>query len=155
MARAGASHDFGIELGLAFAAFVEWLNDEMAKSGYDDLGPGFGYVFRALAGAPVTLSQLAASLGMTTQGAAKIVAAMEQARYVVRTPDPRDGRARLIDLDDRGRHAAARARSLHARFATELAGEIGAEAVASLRAGLQAIMAVRPGDPADRLLRPL
>ncbi|MDY7101029.1 MAG: MarR family transcriptional regulator [Actinomycetota bacterium] len=155
----GAEHDgaddLGIQLGLAYAAFVETLRDALADAGFDDLGGSFGYVFRALAGGPATLSELAGRLSMTTQGAAKIVEEMEAGGYVARRPHPDDGRSKIIELDDRGRAALAGARAVHRRVEERLTEDLGAADVAALRRALAAVIGERAIDPADRLLRPM
>jgi DNA-binding MarR family transcriptional regulator len=147
--------DLGIQLGLAYTAFVGWLNEQLAAAGFDDLGPAYGYMFRALADGPATLSTLAAGLAMTTQGAAKILAEMQAGGYVRRTAHPTDARARLIELTPRGREAFRAARAAHQRFERQLAARIGAGAAAGLREALAAIIALEDVDPASRLLRPI
>ncbi len=147
--------DLGIRLGLAYAAFVDWLDAEMATAGFDDLGATYGYMFRALAGGPATLSTLARGLHMTTQGAEKILGEMEAKGYVRRSPHPDDARARLIELADRGRLALATARGLHDRFERELAERVGGRDAAALRRNLDAVLAMGSVDPASRLLRPI
>jgi len=147
--------DLGIQLGLGYAAFVDWLNAEMATAGFDDLGPTYGYMFRALADGPATLSQLAAGLHMTTQGAAKILTEMETRGYVERRAHPTDARARMVELTSRGRRALRSARALHARYERGLADRIGEDAVAALRRELHATLEIGGVDPASRLLRPI
>ena len=104
--------DLGIQLGLAYAAFVDWLNAEMAAAGFDDLGARFGYLFRALADGPATLTDLADGLRMSTQGAAKILTEMQARGYVRRVAHPTDA-AGPADRAHRSRPAGAggRARS--------------------------------------------
>jgi DNA-binding MarR family transcriptional regulator len=150
-----AEPDFGILLGGAYAAFTEWLRAEMGSSGFDDLGPSYGYVFRALGEGSMTLTELAAGLGMTTQGAAKIVAAMTEGGYVRSTPDPTDGRAKRLALDDRGRRALRRARALHASYQRRLLRRLGEQRVADLRAALSLVGESGGVDPAARVLRPM
>jgi DNA-binding MarR family transcriptional regulator len=147
--------DFGILLGAAYAAFTEWLRAEMRASGFDDLGPSHGYVFRALGEGSMTLTELAAGLGMTTQGAAKIVAAMAEGGYVRSTPDPTDGRAKRLALDDRGRRALRRARALHASYERRLIRRLGAQRVADLREALALVGESGEVDAATRVLRPM
>ena len=148
--------DLGIRLGLAYATFVDWLNAEMATAGFDDLGATYGYMFRALADGPDTLSHLADGLRMTTQGAAKILGEMESRGYVRRTAHPTDARARLIELTDRGRLALETAHGLHGRYEHELADRIGPDAVAALRRALATIIESVGGvDSTSRLLRPI
>ena len=147
--------DFGIRLGLAYAAFVELLNTAMAQDGFDDLGPTYGYFFRSLADGPRTLSALAAGLQMTTQGAAKILTEMESRGYVRRTAHPTDLRSRLIELTPRGRAAVARARTLHHGIERQIAVQVGEEAVGGLHRALDALIQQSHIEPSSRLLRPL
>jgi DNA-binding MarR family transcriptional regulator len=147
--------DLGIRLGLAYTAFVDRLNADMAAAGFDDLGPTYGYLFRALASAPTTLSTLADGLHMTTQGVAKILAEMESKGYLRRTPHPTDARARLIELADRGRRALRTASGLHDRFERDLAAKVGDDDAAALRRCLDAVLDMGSVDPASRLLRPI
>jgi len=147
--------DFGILVGLAYLTFVEELMERMKEAGYDDLGPSHGYVLRALAHGPITLSTLAGNLAMTTQGAAKIVEDMERGGYVTRTQDPTDRRARNISLAPRGRKALATARRFHASYERGLTKRLGADAVRATRHVLDAAVATRGLDPSARLMRPV
>ncbi|WP_419993908.1 MarR family winged helix-turn-helix transcriptional regulator [Streptomyces boninensis] len=64
---------------------------------------------------PSSASELAAAEGMRPQSMAKIVAALEEAGYVIRRPDPADGRRQVITLTERGRtqrHGDRRARQV-------------------------------------------
>ena len=147
--------DLGIQLGLAYAAFVDRLNAGMAEAGFDDVGATYGYMFRALAAGPSTLSALATGLRMTTQGAAKILDEMQGRGYVHRTPHPTDARSRQIELDRRGREALRTAHELHRRFEQELAAATGPTTTTELRRALAAILAIGAVDPSSRLLRPI
>jgi DNA-binding MarR family transcriptional regulator len=137
--------DFGIALGLAYQAFVAALRSSLADEGFEDLGRSDGYVFRALAESPMTVSALAVRLGITKQGAAQIVDDMQRRGYVRRDPDPTDGRAQLVALADRGDAALAAARRFHRRYERRLARDHGEAAVRTVRAVLTA-MAGSAGD---------
>ncbi len=131
--------DFGILLHLAFAAFKADLHRQMAKDGFDDLGTSFGFVFRALDTAPLSLRELAERLGISPQGALKIVDEMVAKDYVERLADPADGRVTRLALAPRGRKAITAARRFHRRFELQLAEKLGARRVADTRAVLTAI----------------
>src|SRR5207244_2658090 len=94
--------DFGILLTLACAEFVWELRGTLAGQGFADQGRSDGYVLRSVCDTPMTVSDLADRLEISKQGAGQIVDDMERRGYVERRPDPRDGRARLIYLSDRG-----------------------------------------------------
>lgn len=145
--------DLGILLGLAFQTFSEELRAEIAAEGFDDLGGAYGYVFRALAREPLQLNELADRLGMTAQGASKIVSEMEARRYVERRPDPEDGRAKRLRLGARGRAALAFARKFHAAYERRLCADLGERHVATLRRVLDHMVSKGGNDPTTALLR--
>ena len=133
--------DLGVLFNLAYGAFVHRLNAAMAKAGYEDLGPSFGYVFRLLDAGPASLAALATRLQITSQGALKIVADMEAKGYVERREDPADARVRTVALTARGRKALQTARRFHASFEAQLASDVGATRAAALRSTLEHIVA--------------
>ncbi|MET0595538.1 MAG: MarR family transcriptional regulator [Polyangiaceae bacterium] len=133
--------DLGVLLALAYATFVEELRADLAREGYDDIHRSFGYVARALAEKPLLLRDLAARLGVTSQGALKIVDEMEATGYVLRRPDPDDARAKRLYLSKRGEAALAAARRFHKRFESSLRTRIGAKGVDLARAMLDEIVA--------------
>jgi MarR family transcriptional regulator for hemolysin len=149
-----ASHDFGILLGLAYQGFVTQLHADLAQRGFRDIGPTVGYVLRAIADEPLNQRQLSRRLGITDQGAMKIVDDMEQRGFVVRVADQSDGRARRLELGPRGKALLAAARRFHARFERALAAELG-ESVATMRRVLEHIVAQAPGDAGKGRLRPM
>lgn len=112
--------DFGILLGLAFQRFVNELNEHLAAKGFQDIKPTFGYVLRALADQRRTTAQLAARLGVTSQGMAKIIAEMQAAGIVTAHADPADARLKLLDLSPRGRRMLKAAREFHRDFERRL-----------------------------------
>lgn len=145
--------DFGILLNLAFGAFRQALDADLAAAGFDDIGNSFGYVFRLLDERPCSLSELAQQLGMTAPGALKVVDDMEAKGYVRRTQDAGDRRVKRLALTDRGQAALARARRFHRRYEQALAKRHGARQVEAARALLEAI-AGPAAEPSGRLPRP-
>ncbi len=134
--------DFGILLGLAYQSMVAELNAHLTAAGYDGIRPSFGLVFRILLArdltgpADVTATRLAAKLGVTMQGAAKLAGEMERSGYLEKHPDPSDARGKVLRLSARGREAVAEARRFHQLFENRLAQRYGSEAVAAMRAVL-------------------
>jgi DNA-binding MarR family transcriptional regulator len=139
MAATGQPLDIGILLAAAYQEFVRELRATVAAQGFEDNGRSDGYVFRALADGPMTVSALAERLEITKQGAGQLVESMERRGYVRREPDPDDRRARLVALSERGENALRAARRFHQRYERRLVREHGAEAVATLRALLGAV----------------
>ena len=112
-------------------------------------------MIRSLAPGPLTLTELAAGLHMTTQGAAKIVDEMERAGYLQRVPHPTDGRAKQIELADRGRAAFRAARRIHRRIEDDLARRSGPARWRRCARASPALIERADVDPATRVLRPL
>ena len=146
--------DLGILVLLAYQGFVRRLHEDMARRGYDDLGRSDGVIFRMVSARPRTVSELATGLEISKQGAAQIVEDMERRGYVVRRPDPNDGRARLVELSSRGRAALGVARDFHRDYERELVRRHGARSVDALRALLDTMAGEAP-DGLDRELRAL
>ena len=147
--------DLGVLLALAYATFVDELRAELARAGYADIHRSFGYVARALAEQPLNLRDLAARLGLTSQGALKIVDEMEVTGYVVRRPDPDDARAKRLYLSKRGEAALAAARRFHKRVEATLRTRIGAKGVDAARAMLDEIVAESERAGRTAVLRPV
>ena len=106
-------------LGLAYGNFVAEMRADLAAAGYADLHRSFGYVARLLDEYEATVSEVADLLGLTNQGAVKVIDEMQGAGYVQRVSDPSDGRVRRVRLTPRGREALGRARAFHAHFEGE------------------------------------
>jgi DNA-binding MarR family transcriptional regulator len=94
------------------------LGHSAAADLYGDL-PSFGWaLFVPLdQGGEQRCSALAARLCVDVSVASRQVSALERGGYVVRRPDPLDGRASLISLSDEGVAALARVRELRGRWA--------------------------------------
>lgn len=131
--------DIGILLNVAFGKFKRDLHRHLADEGFADLGPSFGYVFRLLARTPCNLQSVSATLGITSQGALKIINDMVEKGYVTRRDDPADGRVKRLELTDRATAAMAQAARFHRQFERDLAARVGKEPVAALRLALEAI----------------
>lgn len=141
--------DFGILLVLALGAFKAGLHAHMADAGFADIGPSFGYVFRILDGPSPSLAELAKRLGMTPQGALKIVSDMTSKGYVRRVDDPSDARVSRLVLAARGKQALAAARTYHAEYERDLRKQLGVQAVTAARAVLDAMAAEADSVEAD------
>jgi DNA-binding MarR family transcriptional regulator len=150
-----ARKDFGVLLALAYAAFVDELRQALADGGFAHLHRSFGYVARALADGPLTLREVADLLGVTSPGALKTVADMEEHGYVERLDDPSDARARRVSLTKKGRAALAAARAFHGRFERELARDLGTKVAAATRAALERMVLRREKEGGTIALRPM
>jgi DNA-binding MarR family transcriptional regulator len=133
MSKEAQAPDLGILVGLAYQTFVEELRDDLEARGVAATGRSDGVVFRVLADSPVNISELARQLGISKQGAAQIVDDMASRHLVARTPDPADGRSRLVTLTEQGAEALEAARRFHRQYERRLVAALGADDVATLR----------------------
>ncbi|WP_051179228.1 MarR family winged helix-turn-helix transcriptional regulator [Nocardia concava] len=147
--------DFGVLLGQAYQSFVQQLHAHLAERGHEVLGASYGYVLRALAESPCTASRLGEQLGITAQGAAKVVDEMVRHGYVERRPDPADKRAKLLHLAPRGEDMLATVRDFHAAYERRLAERVGPARVATTRAVLTEITDEASESGRNRAFRPL
>ncbi|HUQ05691.1 MAG TPA: MarR family transcriptional regulator [Kofleriaceae bacterium] len=145
--------DFGILLGLAYQSFVDQLHADLARHGFADLGPSVGYVVRAIAAEPEPPSQrrLSVYLGITDQGAKKIVDDLVERGFVVRKPSKEDARVNELHLAKRGKALLEAARRFHARYEAALAEKVGADASTARR--VLALIAAGADDGAAGRLR--
>jgi DNA-binding MarR family transcriptional regulator len=137
--------DFGVLLGLGYQGLIRELNERMAAAGFE-IKAAYGYVFRTLLKEDLTTTKFGARLGITTQGAAKLVDEMERLGYVEKHPDPDDARVKVLRLAERGHRAVAEARRVHLDFERRLAERYGAEDVAAMRRVLEAMIDDEYGD---------
>jgi DNA-binding MarR family transcriptional regulator len=130
-------------LGDAKDALIDELHERFREAGYGDVKPAHGAVFRQLPPAGTRLSDLALRAGMTAQAMGEHVSELERLGYVVRIPDPQDGRARLIKPTARGVSVMMFAREALREIEAAWAEAVGEERVAGLRETLEAIRARR------------
>jgi len=84
----------------------QWVRDEIAKgvlaAGYDDLNPAHISLFRHPTLDRLRPSEIAEQMQITKQSVNELLGHLEAAGYLVRAPDPRDGRSRIVRLTPRG-----------------------------------------------------
>lgn len=138
---AGQPLDFGILLNMAYGVFKRGLHEHLRQAGFDDLGTSFGYVLRALDKDQLNLKQVSQVLGITPQGALKVVEEMVAKGYVAREPDPLDARVKRLALTPRARSLLAQARKFHRRFESDLAAQLGEANAQRVRRALETLVA--------------
>ncbi len=112
----------------------------MAAAGFADRGFPDGRVLRLCAQSEgVTASQISRELGITRQGAGKIVAVLRDRGYLTLRASPSDHREKVISLTPRARDYLAAQRSASRRIEREVRMQVGSEAFDSLFALLDAL----------------
>jgi DNA-binding MarR family transcriptional regulator len=135
------------------AMFVEFRS-ELEKTGYADIRPTHGCVFRFIRGEGMRLTELAGLAGITKQSAGEMIDDLVRLGYVERIPDPADRRAKLICLTDRGKQAQRVGFDLFAAIEERWAERYGADSFAQLRELLEEIAAHEAPAAVPELARP-
>jgi DNA-binding MarR family transcriptional regulator len=128
--------------GVKLAA-IDKLRGRIAEAGHPDIREGHGCVFGFIdIDKGSRLTDLAASAGFTKQAVGEAVTELERLGYVTRVPDPLDGRAKIIQLTDRGLDAVIKGRRIFAEIERDWAEQIGPELLASFREAATRIAAL-------------
>ena len=140
-ARPGATNiGLGGALRQAWVGYRRRLDAELAAAGFGDHGFPDGRVLR-LCSKPgeTTISRIGRELGITRQGASKIVASLTERRYVTLTPSTADRREKIVTLTPRATDYLAAQWEAARRIERELRTRTGDEAFDSLYHLLEAL----------------
>lgn len=92
-------------LRLLHREYAMGIETALAEAGFGDIRSGDAKVFPFVPPEGIQVSDLAIRAGVRKQTMAQSVDQLEQAGYLERRPNPRDGRSRLIVLTERGKAA--------------------------------------------------
>jgi DNA-binding MarR family transcriptional regulator len=134
-------------LDVAAEALFAEFREQLIESGYGDIRPTHGCVFRFVHEDGMRLTDLAALAGMTKQSIGEIVDDLASRGYVERFPDPADRRAKLIRLTAKGEKAQAVGLGLFAKLEQRLGERHGRKRIAQLRELLEEITNAEALDP--------
>ena len=134
------------------ALFAEFHRD-LVETGYGDIRPTHGCVFRFIREEPLRLTELASLAGMTKQSIGEVIDNLVQLNYVKRVPDPQDRRAKLICLTERGEEAQKTGRRLFDKVEQRWAERYGPDRIAQLRDLLEEIAATESPEAVPELAR--
>jgi len=105
-------------------------------AGFSDLRPAHAPVLQLLAPSGSRATELAGQLGVSKQAVGQLVSELEQCGYLERIPDPRDGRAQLVQRTARGWEVNRATRRAVQDLQDEWAQWVGEGRVVELRATL-------------------
>jgi DNA-binding MarR family transcriptional regulator len=99
--------DHGRYVGAMMRLGWQWVRDQIFSgviaAGYDDVNPAHIGLIRYPTLDGLRPSELAEQLQITKQSVNDLLGHLEQRGYLVREPDPADGRARVVRLTAKGR----------------------------------------------------
>jgi DNA-binding MarR family transcriptional regulator len=126
-------------LGQAYSLLGFQIVDGVVGAGHP-IKPSHSAVFAQIKPEGSRLTELAAGANITPQSMGEIVNELESLGYVERRPDPRDRRAKLITLTERGWEVARAGETTIVGIEERLQGLLGEEGAAQLRQMLLTIL---------------
>jgi DNA-binding MarR family transcriptional regulator len=131
--------NLGLLLFIPYRAMEREVLATLAAAGFDDITLAQARVFQRINRDGSRLTDLAEAAQVTKQTAGFLVDQLERAGYVERTPDPSDGRARLVRIAERGAEAVAASLAVVADVEARWAAHLGPSRTAQLRKSLTAL----------------
>ena len=107
--------------------------DELAATSFPDIRPAHSAVFRHIAPGGSRITELAERAQMTKQSMGSLVESLLERGYVHIAPDPRDGRAKIVCLTERGEALQQRAIEISRTAEEEMGKLIGEVEMRQLR----------------------
>ena len=130
------------------------LDDELAAAGFADHRLSDLRVLRICSSSPeTTISQIGRELGITRQGAGKIVASLRTRGYVTLIGSPTDGREKIVKPAQRAIEYLAAHKEAAREIERRIRAEIGAQAFDALYMLLDALTRDEPLHMRDYLSR--
>jgi DNA-binding MarR family transcriptional regulator len=117
------------------------IHTALRDAGFGEVGPSQGSVLPFIPDDGIRVSDLATLAGMRKQSMAQAVEQLEAVGYVQRSPDPTDGRARLVHLTPRGQEVRVVAKRAGRAVETHWATLTSAAEMEALRASLTTLLA--------------
>ncbi|MFD3748442.1 MarR family winged helix-turn-helix transcriptional regulator [Nocardia sp. NPDC058633] len=138
-----ANADLPLLLLAAAADVTQAVHAGVTAAGFTDIRPTHGFAFARMAPDGATVGEIAEHLGVTKQAASQLVDELVTKGYADRNPHPRDARARLITLTDRGWACTRAADAALVDFTRNWSQTLGAATLAEVSEALGRV--VTPG----------
>lgn len=132
-ARRGGRARLGNALLGAWLGYRHRMDEELASRGFADRRFPDGLVLRMCSGSEdTTISQVGRALGISRQGASKVVAGLRARGYVTVTASPTDGREKIVKPTPRAADFLAALRDAARAIERQLRAEIGSDGLEKL-----------------------
>ncbi|WP_109472155.1 MarR family winged helix-turn-helix transcriptional regulator [Ornithinimicrobium cavernae] len=119
----------------AFERLTDGVHARLAQEGHPGVTSTHGFAMQAV-GSGATTRDVAATLGVSKQAAAKTVERLIDMGYLEAHVDPRDARARILTHTDRGRDMLRRSEHAFEVLRSTWAGLIGPDNLTALEDSL-------------------
>ena len=124
---------FGALFRIPFQILNTRIEDGLIERGYHDLRPAYFEVFRYIQPEGSRSTELAEQAQMTKQSMGYLIDHLEQLGYVERLPDPKDRRAKIVQLTERGHKVEQTARMIIHEVEKEWSDLLGNRRMSDLR----------------------
>lgn len=131
--------NLGLLLFIPYRAMENEVMTTLAEAGFGDITLAQARVFQRIQPEGSRLTDLAEAAQVTKQTVGFLVDQLERAGYVERRPDPRDGRARLVCVAERGAAAVRTSATVVADIEARWTAHLGETRTAQLREALTAL----------------
>jgi DNA-binding MarR family transcriptional regulator len=136
-----SSYDrIGVLLRLAHSDWRLGIESALQDAGFGDIRPPHSHVFPFVPEEGIQVSRLARLTHTREQSMAQAVSEMEQMGYLERRPHPRDRRARLVFLTERGQAVQPVAIAAGLQVEARWAGLIGRDDLDTLKGLLRELV---------------
>ena len=126
------------------------LGTPRAEFGYDDIRQPHFQIFGNVRMGGIRLTELADRAQLSLAATSELVNDLESLGYLIRRPDPADGRAKLIDLTDRGRQLMTDAGTRVADIERRWSALVGERTFAQMCRTMQRLLdALAPDDASN------
>ena len=133
-------YDIGVLLQQLSRDFERRARTTLKGRGHTRLQPSHQVVFSSIGPHGCRLTDLARRAGMTKQAMGQIVDDLERLGYIERTPDPADGRAKIVRFTETGFAFVRDAADVMARIWDEYAALLGEAELRRLQQTLRELL---------------
>jgi DNA-binding MarR family transcriptional regulator len=142
--------NIGVLLQQLARDFERRARGTLQARGHTELLPSHQVVFNNLGRTGTRLTVLAQHAGMTKQAMGQIIDDLEQLGYVERTPDPADGRAKIVRFTPAGLDFVCDAAEVLDGIWSEYSALLGAQELDQLQETLHKLLRGARRDPTTR-----
>jgi MarR family transcriptional regulator, temperature-dependent positive regulator of motility len=142
--------NIGVLLQQLARDFERRARGTLQARGHTELLPSHQVVFNNLGRTGTRLTVLAQHAGMTKQAMGQIIDDLEQLGYVERTPDPADGRAKIVRFTPAGLDFVCDAAEVLDGIWSEYSALLGAQELDQLQETLHKLLRGARRDPTPR-----
>lgn len=127
-------------VGPIYASFVGQITDRLRAETQGQIRAAHSPIFIYIEDEGSTLTELAAKARMTTPAMKELIDDLEASGYVVRLPNPRDRRSKLIFTTNRGERIIERGRAIIAEIEGDWERTLGKHRFKVLKASLRLLL---------------